>query len=71
MGTWMPQEKGWAIDAAGLLPSGAETRAVNLLTKLDDNAYSWQSVARNAAGQSLADTGEIILKRVAPAKSAK
>jgi uncharacterized protein (TIGR02246 family) len=71
MGTWMPQEKGWAIDAAGMLPSGAETRAVNLLTKLDDNAYSWQSVARNAAGQSLADTGEIILKRVTPAKPAK
>ena len=43
---------------------GTETHAINMLTKLDDNAYSWQSVGRSAAGQALPDTGEIILKRV-------
>lgn len=71
IGTWLSQDKGWAIDAVGLRPDGAETRALNLLTKLDDNAYAWQSVARNAAGQSLPDTDEIILKRSTPSKAAK
>ena len=71
IGTWMPQENGWAIDAVGMRADGTETHALNLLTKLDENAYAWQSVGRSVAGQSLPDTGEIILKRSAPAKAAK
>jgi len=41
---------------------------VNVLTKLDENAYSWQSVQRTAGGQSLGDTDEVILKRTPAAK---
>ncbi len=62
--TWLPRPDGWAIDAIGLLASGAETHAVNLLTKLDDNAYSWQSVRRSVDGEPRPDTDEVILKRV-------
>ena len=71
MGTWLAQENGWAIDAVGLQPDGADTHAVNLLSKLDENAYSWQSVGRSAGGQNLPDTDEIVLRRVESAKSAK
>jgi len=71
MGTWLAQEDGWAIDAVGLQSDGADTHAVNLLTKLDDNAYAWQSVGRNVAGQALPDTDEVILRRSDPLKPAK
>jgi uncharacterized protein (TIGR02246 family) len=71
MGNWMPQAKGWAIDAIGQTANGADTHAINLLTKLDDNAYSWQSLGRSAAGQALPDTGEIILKRTVSSTAPK
>jgi uncharacterized protein (TIGR02246 family) len=71
MGNWMPQQEGWAIDAIGQTADGADTHAINLLTKLDENAYAWQSVGRSAAGQALPDTGEIILKRSVTSTSPK
>jgi uncharacterized protein (TIGR02246 family) len=71
MATWLAQENGWAIDAVGLRPNGADTHAVNLLTKLDDNAYAWQSVGRSVADEPRPDTDEIILKRATMPKVAK
>jgi len=68
---WMPTAGGWAIRSSGMLPDGTETHAVNLLSKLDENAYSWQSVQRSVGLEGLPDTGEVILKRVAPAKAAQ
>jgi uncharacterized protein (TIGR02246 family) len=68
---WMPTPNGWAIRSSGMLPDGTETRAVNLLSKLDENAYSWQSVQRSVGLEQLPDVGEIILRRAAPAKSEK
>ena len=53
-----------ASSPKGMNPANtATTTAVNVLTKLDENAYSWQSVQRTAGGVSLPDTEEIILKR--------
>jgi hypothetical protein len=36
---------------------------VNLLTRLDDNAYTWQSIQRTAGARSLPDTDEVVIKR--------
>lgn len=60
---WMPTPSGWAMRSSGMLPDGTETHAVNLLSKLDENAYSWKSVQRSIGLESLPDTGEVILKR--------
>jgi hypothetical protein len=68
---WMPTPSGWAIRSSGMLPDGTETHAVNVLSKLDANAYSWSSVQRSIGLESLPDTGEVILKRVMPATAAK
>ena len=53
----------------GLRSDGADTHAVNLLMKLDDNAYAWQSVGRSVADEPRPDTDEIILKRADYAES--
>jgi uncharacterized protein (TIGR02246 family) len=63
IGVWTPRDGGWSAEIRGTTGDGTPTTAVNLLTKLDDNAYVWQSVNRTAGGQPLADTGEVILKR--------
>lgn len=63
LGAWTPREGGWAIVTQGTMASGAPMSAVTLLTRLDENAISWQSVSRTAAGTALPDLDEIILKR--------
>jgi len=66
VGIWSPRENGWTAQIRGVTGDGTATTAVNQLTKLDDNAYVWQSIKRTAAGQSLPDSGEVILRRQSP-----
>jgi uncharacterized protein (TIGR02246 family) len=69
--TWEQRPGGWAVDSIGLRTDGTETHAVNLLTKLDENAYAWQSISRSVAGMALPETDEVIIKREVPPKTAK
>lgn len=63
IGAWMPTEDGWAAEMQGVDGNGVSTTAVNLLRRLDDNAYVWQSVERVAGGVMFDDTDEIVIKR--------
>lgn len=63
IGVWSPRAGGWSAEIRGVTGDGVETTAVNLLTKLDDGAYTWQSIHRTAGGQPLADTEEVVLRR--------
>jgi uncharacterized protein (TIGR02246 family) len=65
VGLWSPGKNGWVIETRGTLADGTPTQAVNVLTRIDDRAFSWQSVDRSAGGVSLVDTEEVLLKRVA------
>lgn len=65
VGKWTPRENGWMIEAQGMLADGTPTTAVTTFTKLDENAFAWQSLSRTAGGVALPDTEEIVLKRVA------
>jgi 23S rRNA pseudouridine955/2504/2580 synthase len=63
VGVWSPRESGWAAEVRGTTGDGVSTRAVNLLTRLDDDAYVWQSVQRFAGDRALADTDEVVIRR--------
>jgi uncharacterized protein (TIGR02246 family) len=63
IGVWTPRDGGWTAEMSGVTGDGTITSATNLLTKLDDNAYVWQSVNRAAGEQRLSDTDEIVLRR--------
>ncbi len=63
VGTWWPRENGWRADMNGTMVGGQSSTATVLLTRLDDNAYVWQSINRSINGQSLPDTDEVVLKR--------
>ena len=65
VGKWTPHQGGWTAEMRGITGDGIPTTSVNLLTRLDDNAYVWQSVQRTAANVALPDTDEVILKRKA------
>jgi uncharacterized protein (TIGR02246 family) len=63
VGVWMPKADGWLVHTRGMLPDGTITTAINSFTKLDDDAFAWQSIQRTAGGVNLPDTDEIVLKR--------
>lgn len=62
-GTWWPSEDGWTAHVYGTTGEGAPTSSVNILKRLDDNAYVWHSVHRTVGGVTLPDTAEIVWKR--------
>jgi uncharacterized protein (TIGR02246 family) len=63
VGIWTPRQNGWSAEIQGTLGDGTRTSAINVLTRLDDNAYTWQSVQRTAGSMTLPDTDEVVLKR--------
>ena len=63
IGIWTPHEGGWTAEVRGVTGDGMITTAINRLTKLDDNAYVWQSVQRTAGDRPLPDTEEVVLRR--------
>lgn len=63
IGAWMPTKDGWAAEMQGVDGEGVSTTAVNLLRRLDDNAYVWQSVERSTGGVGVKDTDEVVIKR--------
>jgi uncharacterized protein (TIGR02246 family) len=68
IGVWTARDGGWQAELEGVTGEGVATSAVNVLTKIDDNAYSWRAVQRTAGGTALPNTDEVVMKR-APADS--
>jgi uncharacterized protein (TIGR02246 family) len=66
VGVWTPQENGWRAEVTGMLGNGVPTSAINVLTRIDDSAYAWQSIQRRAGDIVLPDTDEIVIKRNSP-----
>ncbi len=64
MGKWTPREKGWVIESQGMTADATHTTAVTTFTKLDDDAFAWQSLSRTVGGVPLPDSDEIVLRRV-------
>lgn len=63
VGIWSPRDGGWMAEVRGVTGDGVSTAAINLLTRLDDSAYVWQSIDRTLGGKALPDTDEVVLKR--------
>jgi uncharacterized protein (TIGR02246 family) len=63
VGAWTPTDGGWAAQMHGMTGEGMSTTSTNLLSRLDDNAYVWQSVNRTLDGVAVPDTDEVVLKR--------
>jgi uncharacterized protein (TIGR02246 family) len=62
---WSQAGKRWSIEATSTLPDGSSSMATNILTKLDDNTFTWQSVERSLNRDPLPDTAIVRVKRVA------
>jgi uncharacterized protein (TIGR02246 family) len=68
VGAWSLTQSGWTAKMNGVTGDGTPMTSVNRLTRLDDNAYVWQSTERTLGGISLPDTDEVVIKRVSNEK---
>ena len=64
-GTWTATEDGWSIQSAGTLMDGRKTSATNIIKRIDDNAYTWESINRDADGELLPNVEPVTIVRVA------
>ena len=60
---WTWDGKQWRLEAAGVEPDGGETTATNLLTPLDKDSFTWQSIDRTLDGAAVPDIPPIKVVR--------
>jgi uncharacterized protein (TIGR02246 family) len=65
---WTKDGAKWVLDATGVFRDGSDTTAVNIITPIDANSFTWQSVKRTLDGVSLPDVPPVKVTRVKAAK---
>ncbi|MDD5556564.1 MAG: SgcJ/EcaC family oxidoreductase [bacterium] len=58
-GTWKRKGNRWYIHQGGVLPGGRQSSSVNIITRLDDETCTIQSVNRMVDGELLPDVEEV------------
>ena len=65
---WTKDGSKWVIEATGVFRDGSESSAVNIVTPIDANSFTWQSVKRTLDGVSLPDIKPVKIVRVPSGK---
>ncbi|HZZ29560.1 MAG TPA: SgcJ/EcaC family oxidoreductase [Pirellulales bacterium] len=65
---WQRDGYRWLIDATGLTSDGKDLTAEYVLTRVDNNNFTWRAVSRKVGGQLLPDSLPIKLTRVTESK---
>jgi hypothetical protein len=65
---WIKDGSKWVIEATSVLRDGSEGTAVNIVTPIDTNSFTWQSVKRTLDGVSLPDIKPVKIVRVPSGK---
>lgn len=62
-GTWKRNDDAWSIEQTGTLPDGKKTSALNIITKIDDDSHTWQSINRIVDGEIQPNVEEVLIVR--------
>ena len=62
-GVWSKKGQSWYIETNGTLPDGGKSSATNVITYVDENTFTWQSINRHANGELLPNVDEVIVVR--------
>jgi uncharacterized protein (TIGR02246 family) len=62
-GKWSRKGDRWLIQQAGYAPDGRKTSAVNIMTRVDDDSFTWRSTQRAIGGDILPDVDEVLIVR--------
>ncbi len=56
---WLKKGKSWHIQMKEILPDGQKASAVNVLTLIDNDNFTWQSIDRQSGGELLPNIAEV------------
>jgi uncharacterized protein (TIGR02246 family) len=62
-GDWTHKGKKWVIKQHGTLPDGGKTSATNILTEVDNDSYTWESIHRDIDGEMQPNVEEVLIVR--------
>jgi hypothetical protein len=62
--TWSRDGQKWVQESAGVLEDGSVLTAKNILTRLDNDSFTFQSVDRSVGGEDVSDIPPIRVTRV-------
>jgi hypothetical protein len=65
-GLWIRDGDRWIVRATAVLADGSEGSATNIITRIDDDTFTWQSVNRVVDGQPEPDVEEVTVIRLPP-----
>ncbi len=60
---WTRKDDRWYIKQSGVLADGARSSSVNILTRVDDDTCTWQSINRVVGGELLPNVNEVVIVR--------
>jgi uncharacterized protein (TIGR02246 family) len=60
---WSLDGKRWVMEATGVTPDGGEMTATNVLTPIDKDSFSWQSIDRALDGEALPNIAPVKVTR--------
>jgi uncharacterized protein (TIGR02246 family) len=62
-GKWTRKGERWQIQQTGVLPSGSKSSAVNIMTPVDGDSFTWAAVSRDVDGDLLPNLDEVLVIR--------
>jgi len=65
---WSPDGDHWVLDASGTLADGGALTETNILRRVNDDTFTWQSIDRMLDDDELPDLAPVKVTRVKPEK---
>jgi hypothetical protein len=62
--TWVTDGDDWLVRASNVLPDGSRSTAENVLTRVDDNKFTWESQNRTLNGEPQPSLDKIEVQRM-------
>jgi uncharacterized protein (TIGR02246 family) len=59
-GKWTHKDDRWVVQQTGTITDGGKSTATNIITQLDNNSFTWQSINREIDGEILPNVDEIL-----------
>jgi hypothetical protein len=53
----------WIVQQKGTIPDGGQTTATNIIKRIDDNSFTWQSIDRTVDGEMQPNVDEVLIVR--------
>ncbi|MCK6457781.1 MAG: SgcJ/EcaC family oxidoreductase [Phycisphaerae bacterium] len=63
---WTRDRNRWVIDSSGLTPDGVPTSSVNIITRLGEDRFTWQSMRRVVGADAVPDAPPVTFEKSKP-----